>query len=88
MPTSTHNLIGWIIGIIGLENNLSGESAPLTTQFVLIKVELSTGGIALRNHIEAQLRAYGEPLRWAITAVDKTTVQVEAVVTLVGQTQL
>lgn len=38
---------------------------------------------ALRSHIETQLATYGDPLRWAITAVDSTdcTAQVEAVVT-------
>ncbi len=38
---------------------------------------------ALRSHIEAQLAAHGDPLRWAITAVDSAncTAQVEAVVT-------
>ncbi|MGB3788329.1 MAG: hypothetical protein WA949_09980 [Phormidesmis sp.] len=38
---------------------------------------------ALRSHIETQLAAHGDPLRWAITAVDSTscTAHVEAVVT-------
>nr|WP_228024805.1 hypothetical protein [cf. Phormidesmis sp. LEGE 11477] len=38
---------------------------------------------ALRSHIETQLATHGDPLRWAITAIDTTdcTAQVEAVVT-------
>ncbi|EDX87458.1 hypothetical protein S7335_5168 [Synechococcus sp. PCC 7335] len=38
---------------------------------------------ALRSHVETQLAAHGDPLRWAITAVDSAgcTAQVEAVVT-------
>lgn len=61
--------------------------ADLKTEFVLIKVELQDSGIALRYHIETQLRSYGEPLRWAITAVEQSTVQVEAIVTVVAQNQ-
>ncbi|NEZ56783.1 hypothetical protein D0962_13515 [Leptolyngbyaceae cyanobacterium CCMR0082] len=59
----------------------------MTTEFVLMTVELQTTGIALRNHIESQLRTYGEPLRWAITSVEKTTAQIEAVVTVVPKDQ-
>ena len=51
-------------------------------------VELQADGIALRNHIETQLRCYGEPLRWAITSVDDTIAQVEAVVTVSDRDQL
>jgi hypothetical protein len=47
--------------------------------------EVSLQGLpgALRSHIQTQLTQHGEPLRWAITAVDTTnqTAQVEAVVT-------
>lgn len=66
----------------GLEINASDRSTPLTTEFVLMTIKLQANGIALRNHIETQLRCYGEPLRWAITSVDKNTAQVEAVVTV------
>lgn len=48
-------------------------------------VELQNG-IELRDRIEIQLRSYGEPLRWAITAVDGTVAQVEAVVTRLADT--
>ena len=40
---------------------------------------------ALRSHIEAQLTQHGDPLRWAITAIDQAnqTASVEAVVTTI-----
>ncbi|MEL6856142.1 MAG: hypothetical protein AAFP07_09885 [Cyanobacteria bacterium J06606_4] len=40
----------------------------------------------LRSHIETELTAYGAPLRWAITHVDKDTqtAYVEAVVTSIS----
>ncbi|MGB7084318.1 MAG: hypothetical protein WBD47_02100 [Phormidesmis sp.] len=39
---------------------------------------------ALRSHIQAQLAPHGDPLRWAITAIDNTrqTAHIEAVVTV------
>lgn len=39
---------------------------------------------ALRSHIEAALSDHGDPLRWAITAIDQAnqTAHVEAVVTV------
>ncbi len=71
----------------GLKTKASDRSAPLITKFVLITIKLQVNGITLRNHIETQLRSYGEPLRWAITSVDQTTAQVEAVVTVGGSKQ-
>ena len=68
--------------ITGLNNNASERSLSLTTEFVLMAIELQADGITLRNHIETQLRSHGEPLRWAITSVDGITAQVEAVVTV------
>ncbi len=40
---------------------------------------------ALRSHIETSLADYGDPLRWAITAIDQAnqTAHVEAVVTVI-----
>ncbi|NEQ50085.1 MAG: hypothetical protein F6K11_08135 [Leptolyngbya sp. SIO3F4] len=55
---------------------------PLTMKFVQITVPLQSSGIDLRDKIEAQLQSYGEPLRWAITAVTGTAVMIEAVVTV------
>jgi len=54
----------------------------LSTQFIRITLVLGCTGIELRDQIETQLRAYGDPLRWAITSVDGTMAQVEAVVTV------
>ncbi len=50
---------------------------------VLLQLERAPG--PLRPQIETALRAHGEPLRWAITAVDPTAdgpslLQIEAVV--------
>ncbi len=41
---------------------------------------------ALRSHIETQLTQHGDPLRWAITAIDPAnqTASVEAVVTTIS----
>ena len=41
---------------------------------------------ALRSHIETQLTQHGDPLRWAITAIDSVghTAQIEAVVTSIS----
>ena len=65
------------------DNNPAGLPT-LLTEFVQITVELQTSGVALRDQIETQLQAYGAPLRWAITSVDVTTVNVEAVVTVIA----
>ena len=50
---------------------------------VLLQLERAPG--PLRSQIEAALRAYGEPLRWAITAVQSrpdaaALLQIEAIV--------
>ena len=56
----------------------------MAVQFVRIAVDLQGTGIELRNQIETRLQDYGEPLRWAITSVQDTTAQVEAVVTVLS----
>ncbi|MEO0394935.1 MAG: hypothetical protein AAF243_02980 [Cyanobacteria bacterium P01_A01_bin.137] len=53
----------------------------MSTQFIRITLRLGYTGVELRDQVEAQLRTYGDPLRWAITSVDGTMAQVEAVVT-------
>ncbi len=55
----------------------------MTTHFITAELALQGSPEALHRAIEAELRICGEPLRWAITAVDeaKQTVQIEAVVT-------
>lgn len=42
---------------------------------------------ALRSHIETQLIQHGDPLRWAITAIDRANqiASVEAVVTTIEE---
>ncbi|MEM9807253.1 MAG: hypothetical protein AAF959_18465 [Cyanobacteria bacterium P01_D01_bin.56] len=54
---------------------------PINVQFVQIQVALHGTGPDLRDCIEARLGEHGQPLRWAITAVDSTTARVEAIVT-------
>lgn len=55
----------------------------MTTHFITAEVDLQATPIALQQEIEAELREHGEPLRWAVTAVDETTEKatVEAIVT-------
>lgn len=65
-----------------MEHTLGTRNIPVATKFIQISVPLYPSGIVLRNAIEIQLQTYGEPLRWAITAVDSGEVQVEAVVTI------
>ena len=62
-----------------LPTNLS--TTHLSTQFIRITLRLGRTGVELRDQIETQLSTYGDPLRWAITSVDGTMAQVEAVVT-------
>lgn len=56
----------------------------MKTSLVTIQVPLQSSTVDLRAAIETALSQYGEPLRWAITAIEHQTqlVQVEAVVTL------
>jgi hypothetical protein len=56
----------------------------METQFISLSVPLQHSPTALRDHIESVLGEQGEPLRWAITAVNLQTqaIQVEAVVTV------
>ncbi|MEB3210815.1 MAG: hypothetical protein VKL39_05650 [Leptolyngbyaceae bacterium] len=55
---------------------------PITTLFLELSVSFTASHQPLRERIEAALKAHGEPLRWAITAVDldKQSLRVEAVV--------
>ena len=56
----------------------------MKTSLVTIQVPLQSSTVDLRAAIETALSQYGEPLRWAITAIEHQTqlAQVEAVVTL------
>jgi len=55
----------------------------MTTHFITAEIDLQATPQATQAEIEAQLQKSGEPLRWAITAVnpETQTAQVEAVVT-------
>ena len=58
----------------------------MTTHFITAEVELEKTPVQLQQKIESQLKQEGEPLRWAVTAVDKEkqTATVEAIVTKEG----
>ena len=55
----------------------------MTTHFITAEINLQENPLQLQQEIETELKKRGEPLRWAVTAVDeeKQKVQVEAVVT-------
>lgn len=55
----------------------------MTTHFITAEIDLQENPVQLQQEIEAELTKQGEPLRWAITEVDreKEQVKVEAIVT-------
>lgn len=63
----------------------------MTTHFITAEIEINENREAIAKTVEQELTKHGEPLRWAITAVNSKvdattnttnqTVQVEAVVT-------
>ncbi|HLP90220.1 MAG TPA: hypothetical protein VK184_16735 [Nostocaceae cyanobacterium] len=55
----------------------------MTTHFITAEIDLQETATELQKAIESELQKQGEPLRWAITAVDEEQekVTVEAVVT-------
>ena len=55
----------------------------MTTHFITAEIDLQENPLQLQQEIEAQLEQQGEPLRWAITEVDREQekVTVEAIVT-------
>jgi hypothetical protein len=52
----------------------------MTTHFIAAELELNASPADLQASIEAKLHTHGEPLRWAVTAVNTDQAQVEAVV--------
>ncbi len=58
----------------------------MTTHFITAEIDLQESPVKLQQAIEAELEKRGEPLRWAVTNVDKEQqkVEVEAVVTVDG----
>jgi hypothetical protein len=55
----------------------------MTTHFITAEIDLQSTPLKLQQQIESELKKEGEPLRWAITQVDKEkqTATVEAIVT-------
>ncbi len=55
----------------------------MTTHFITAEIELQETPLQLQQKIESQLKQKGEPLRWAVTKIDKEkqTATVEAIVT-------
>jgi hypothetical protein len=55
----------------------------MTTHFITAEIDLQETPTELQKTIEAELKKQGEPLRWAVTAVDaeQEKATVEAVVT-------
>jgi hypothetical protein len=58
----------------------------MTTHFITAEIDIQSNSTELQKLIESELKKQGEPLRWAITAVDveKQKATVEAVVTTEG----
>jgi hypothetical protein len=56
----------------------------MTTHFITAEIDLQENPHQLQREIEAELEKRGDPLRWAVTAVNEQaqTAQVEAVVTV------
>ncbi|MGH1395290.1 MAG: hypothetical protein ACRAVC_14860 [Trichormus sp.] len=61
----------------------------MTTHFITAEIDIQETPIQLQQVIEAELKKQGEPLRWAITAVnsEQEKATVEAVVTTVSVSQ-
>jgi hypothetical protein len=59
----------------------------MSTHFLTLELDLYPSPGELQCAILAELRRYGEPLRWAITQVDanRGKVQIEAVVTTMSE---
>lgn len=55
----------------------------MTTHFITAEINLQSTPVKLKQEIEAELTKRGEPLRWAVTKVDREqqTAVVEAIVT-------
>lgn len=56
----------------------------MTTHFITAEIDLQESPLQMQKAIEEELQKRGEPLRWAVTAVDvdKQTALVDAVVTV------
>jgi hypothetical protein len=56
----------------------------MTTHFITAEINIKETPAQLHKEIGAELEKRGEPLRWAITSIDKEkqTAQLEAIVTV------
>ncbi|HIK12119.1 MAG TPA: hypothetical protein IGS52_17985 [Oscillatoriaceae cyanobacterium M33_DOE_052] len=56
----------------------------MTTHFIAAEIDLKASPVELQQAVEAELSKRGEPLRWAVAAVntERQTALVEAVVTV------
>ena len=56
----------------------------MTTHFITAEIDLQENPLELQREIEEELAKRGDPLRWAVTAVDKEQqkARVDAVVTV------
>jgi hypothetical protein len=52
----------------------------MISQFMTVDIDLKDLNTPLQDAVEARLKLQGEPLRWAITAVNRGIARVEAVV--------
>lgn len=59
----------------------------MTTHFITAEIDLQESPDKLQEAIATELQKRGEPLRWAVTAVDadRQKAQIEAVVTVDDQ---
>lgn len=55
----------------------------MTTHFITAEIDLQENPRQLKQEIEARLKKEGEPLRWAVTKIDKERqkAEIEAIVT-------
>ncbi|MBD2463893.1 hypothetical protein H6G89_23100 [Oscillatoria sp. FACHB-1407] len=60
----------------------------LTTQLITVEVNLDPSPVRLQQAIATALQQQGEPLRWAITAIDseRSKAHIEAVITVEAPT--
>jgi hypothetical protein len=65
------------------QTQLNQNTFFMTTHFITAEVALQESAEAMHQAIESELQKQGDPLRWALVAVDaeQQIAQVEAVVT-------
>ena len=62
------------------------KNGAMITRFVALEIDLKSSTKELQQDIEAALRRWGDPLRWAVVTVDELQrkVFIEGVVTVAG----